>query len=167
MAAPFISEIRIFSFGYAPKGWAQCNGQLLPMNQNQALYALLGTTYGGNGTTNFALPDFRGRAAMHAGDNHTLGERGGEQAHTLTVSELPTHSHVVNATNSPASNPSPANNLLAQESQNAYSAGGTANTAMSPAMIGQTGGSQAHMNMQPFRGLNFCIALMGYLPSQN
>src|SRR5919205_1775202 len=102
MAEPFLSEIRIFSFSFAPKGWAFCNGQLMPINQNQALFALLGTTFGGNGQTNFALPDLRARAPLHVGSGHTLGERGGEQAHTLSIAELPTHSHVMNGSNTPA-----------------------------------------------------------------
>src|SRR5215208_4499801 len=97
MAEPFLSEIRIMSFNFAPKGWALCNGQLLPINQNQALFSLLGTTFGGDGRVNFALPDLRGRTPIHTGNGHTLGERGGEQAHTVSISELPTHSHVVGA----------------------------------------------------------------------
>ncbi len=97
MAEPFLSEIRIMSFGYAPKGWAMCNGQLLPINQNQALFSLLGTTFGGDGRVNFALPDLRGRTPIHVGSGHTLGEKGGEQAHTLSIAELPTHTHSLNA----------------------------------------------------------------------
>jgi hypothetical protein len=98
MAEPFLSEIRIMSFGYAPRGWALCNGQLLPINQNQALFSLLGTTYGGNGQTNFALPDLRGKTPIHVGQGNLLGQQGGEQAHTLSISELPTHTHVLNGT---------------------------------------------------------------------
>src|SRR5713226_5034695 len=110
MAEPFLSEIRIMSFGFPPKGWALCNGQLLPINQNQALFSLLGTTYGGDGRVNFALPNLQGRASIHMGSGHTLGERGGEQGHTLSIAELSTHVHVVNATNNPASTNAPANN---------------------------------------------------------
>src|SRR6187401_1786199 len=115
MAEPFLSEIRIMSFVFAPKGWALCNGQLLPINQNQALFSLLGTTFGGDGRVNFALPDLRGRTPIHVGAGHTLGERGGEQAHTLSISELPTHTHVLNASTAAAnaSPPSPTNNILA------------------------------------------------------
>src|SRR5207248_6369700 len=98
MAEPFLSEIRIMSFGFPPKGWAQCNGQLLPINQNQALFSLLGTTYGGDGRVNFALPDLRGRVPLHMGQTHTLGERAGETAHTLSLSELPAHVHTASAT---------------------------------------------------------------------
>src|SRR5947199_1889673 len=102
MAEPFLSEIRIMSFNFAPKGWALCNGQLLPINQNQALFSLLGTTYGGDGRVNFALPDLRGNSQIHVGQGHTLGEKGGEQAHTLSISELPQHTHSPNATTSQA-----------------------------------------------------------------
>src|SRR4051812_40654274 len=101
MAEPFLSEIRIMSFAFAPKGWALCNGQLMPINQNQALFSLLGTTYGGDGRVNFALPNLQGNLPMHMGSGHTLGERGGEQAHTLSISELPAHVHVANATSDP------------------------------------------------------------------
>src|SRR5687767_11128153 len=104
MAEPFLSEVRLMSFGYAPKGWALCNGQLLPINQNQALFSLLGTTFGGDGRVNFALPDLRGRAPIHVGSGHTLGERGGEQAHTLSIAELPTHTHVMHGTSNNAVN---------------------------------------------------------------
>ena len=166
MSSEFLSEIRIFSFGFAPKGWAQCNGQIMPMAQNQALFSLLGNVYGGDGKTTFALPDFRGRAGVHMGNRYTLGQNGGEQSHLLTVAEMPIHQHPVNATTNAATSPSPtSNSLLATESQNAYVPGGTPNTAMSPAMIGSMGGSQGHPNMQPYLALNFCIALQGLFPS--
>ncbi len=166
MAEPFLSEIRIMSFGYAPKGWAMCNGQLLPINQNQALFSLLGTTFGGDGRVNFALPDVRGRTPIHVGSGHTLGERGGEQAHTLTISELPTHTHVLNGTAVIATLDTPSNNLLAQlATVNAY--GPNANAATNAGTMGNTGGSQAHLNMQPFLTLTFCIALQGIFPSPN
>src|ERR1043165_7852521 len=112
MAEPFLSEIRIMSFGFAPKGWALCDGQLLPINQNQALFSLLGTTYGGDGRVNFALPNLQGRTPIHMGSGHTLGERGGEQAHTLSISELPQHTHVGNATSIQATASNPATNRL-------------------------------------------------------
>src|SRR5687767_4826397 len=120
MAEPFLSEIRIMSFVYAPPGWALCNGQLMPINQNQALFSLLGTTFGGNGQTNFALPDLRGRSPIHVGSGHTLGERGGEQAHTLTIAELPTHAHPFNASQGNADTPIPTNNVFGS-SNNMYS----------------------------------------------
>src|SRR5215216_2273051 len=115
MAEPFLSEVRLMSFGFAPKGWAQCNGQLLPINQNQALFSLLGTTFGGDGRVNFALPDLRERTPIHAGGNHTLGERGGEQAHTLSIAEIPTHTHVLNGTLNDGTAQVPTGNLLAKE----------------------------------------------------
>src|ERR671935_610689 len=112
MAEPFLSEIRIMSFNFAPKGWALCNGQLLPINQNQALFSLLGTTFGGDGRVNFALPDLRARVPIHVGSGHTLGERGGEQAHALSISEVPTHTHTVNASTNPATTNTPGTSVL-------------------------------------------------------
>jgi microcystin-dependent protein len=164
MAEPFLSEIRIFSFNFPPKGWAFCNGQLLPINQNQALFSLLGTTYGGNGQTNFALPDLRGNVPIHVGSGHTLGEKGGQQAQTLSIAELPTHTHAFNVSQSNADTPVPTNNMFGT-SNNMYAAA-TNLTAISPATILNVGGSQAHLNMQPFLTLSFCIALQGIFPSQ-
>lgn len=168
MAEPFLSEIRIMSFVFAPKGWALCNGQLMPINQNQALFSLLGTTFGGDGRVNFALPDLRGRTPIHVGSGHTLGERGGEQAHTLSIAELPEHVHVWNAVNIPATTSnSNATLTLAQSVQsNLYSAASNL-AAMAPNAVGNVGGSQAHLNMQPFLTLSFCIALQGIFPSPN
>lgn len=165
MAEPFLSEIRIMSFAFAPKGWALCNGQLLPINQNQPLFALLGTTFGGDGRVNFALPDFRGRTPIHVGSGHTLGERGGEQAHTLSIAELPTHSHVFQANSNAGNTPNPTNNVLGS-ANNLYTAPANL-TTLNPATVSNTGGSQAHLNMQPFLTLNFCIALQGIFPSPN
>src|SRR5215207_4711083 len=116
MAEPFLSEIRVMSFVFAPKGWALCNGQLLPINQNQALFSLLGTTFGGDGRVNFALPDLRGRTPIHVGSGHTLGERGGEQAHTLSIAALPEHVHVWSANGSPATTNTPSASLLLAQS---------------------------------------------------
>jgi len=167
MAEPFMSEIRIMSFVYAPVGWAQCNGQLLPINQNQALFSLLGTTFGGDGRVNFALPDLRGRTPIHVGSGHTLGERGGEQAHTLSISELPAHIHVTKASNTAGSVNDPTDNLLGNSAPN-FLFGPTQNlNAMRPNMVANVGGSQAHQNMQPFLTLTFCIALQGIFPSAN
>ncbi len=166
MAEPFLSEIRILSFNFAPKGWALCNGQLLPINQNQALFSLLGTTFGGDGRLNFALPDLRGRAPIHVGSGHTLGERGGEQAHTLSIAELPTHTHVANATNATQDSLAPLGNVLADTAPSEFYAG-SVNTSMHPATLSNIGGSQAHLNMQPFLTLNFSIALQGIFPSPN
>ncbi len=165
MAEPFLAEIRIMSFNFAPRGWAQCNGQFLPINQNQALFSLLGTTYGGNGQTTFALPDLRGRASISFGNGHTLGERAGEQAHTLSIPELPTHIHTAQASPTNAGTPIASNNFLAA-ANNLYNPA-SALTSLNPATVTNTGGSQAHENMQPYLTLNFCIALQGIFPSQN
>jgi microcystin-dependent protein len=166
MAEPFLSEIRIMSFDFPPRGWALCNGQLLPINQNQALFSLLGTTFGGDGRVNFALPDLRTRAPVHVGSGHTLGERGGEQAHTLSIAELPTHAHVLNCANTNADTNVPGNTGFLGIVNNTY--GPAANlTSLTPAEVGNAGGSQAHLNMQPFLTLSFCIALQGIFPSPN
>jgi microcystin-dependent protein len=164
VSTPFLSEIKIVSFGFAPKGWALCQGQLLPINQNQALFSLLGTTYGGDGRVNFGLPNLQGRTPVHMGSGFTLGQLGGEQAHTLSISEIPTHVHVANGTANAGNNPIPTGNYLG-EADNTYTAAVNL-TSLNPATVSATGGSQAHLNMQPFLVLNFCIALQGIFPSQ-
>ena len=165
MAEPFLSEIRVFSFNFAPRGWALCNGQLLPINQNQALFSLLGTTYGGNGQVNFALPDLRDRVPIHKSSGYSLGERAGQQAHTVTLSELPTHTHIAYASSTNGDKPFVVGSVLAAAA-NLY--GGASNlTTLNPGSVTSVGGSQAHENMQPYLGLNFCIALQGIYPSQN
>jgi microcystin-dependent protein len=164
MSTPYLSEIKIFSFGFAPKGWALCNGQLLPINQNQAIFSLLGTTYGGDGRVNFGLPNLQTRIPLHMGAGHVLGELGGEQNHTLSISEIATHIHTWAATNSAANAPGPASNLLGAAAE--YNAGSNL-VAMFPGVLSTAGGSQPHQNMQPFLTLNFCIALQGIFPSQN
>jgi microcystin-dependent protein len=166
MAEPFLSEIRIMSFVFAPKGWAQCNGQLLPINQNQALFSLLGTTFGGDGRVNFALPNLQGRVPIHVGQSHTLGERGGEQAHTLSTAELPTHTHIAQASSAAGNAFVPTSNLLAKVQGVDIYQQPTNLVSMSPSTIANVGGSQAHLNMQPFLTLNFSIALQGIFPSQ-
>lgn len=166
MAEPFLSEIRIFSFPFAPRGWAMCNGQLLPINQNQALFALLGTNYGGNGQTNFALPNLRRRSPIHFGGAYSLGQQGGEDSHTLSIAEIPTHNHPLRATSDVQNTLVPSNNFLAATTPSSFYTG-TANAAMLPQTINNTGGSQAHNNIQPSLVLNFCIALQGIFPSQN
>ncbi len=176
MAEPFLSEIRMMSFNFPPKGWALCGGQSLPINQNQALFSILGTTYGGNGQTNFALPDFRGRVPFHVG-SMILGERGGQAAHTMSISELAAHTHVPNASNTAgnlvfpaAGSPVVQHNIWAISSQNpceSPQSPGFAAAAMLAGCISNVGGSQPHENRQPYLVLNFIIALQGVFPSQN
>jgi len=164
MSTPYLGEIRIFSFNFAPKGWEQCNGQLLPINQNQALFSILGTTYGGNGTVTFALPNLQGRLPVHPGNGIVLGQFGGEASHTLLIPEIPLHTHSANASSSPPSAGSLAGNVWAA-GNGAYNA--TVNTSMNPACLANTGGSQSHENRSPFLTVNICIALVGIFPSQN
>lgn len=165
MSEPFLSEIKLLSFNFPPKGWAYCNGQFLPINQNQALFALLGTTYGGNGQTTFALPDLRGRVPIHMGSGHTLGERAGASAHTLSTAQLPAHTHVALGSETPSETNVPTGASLGMRA-NAYAAPGNL-VAMGPSSVTNVGGSQPHLNMQPYLTLNFCIALQGIFPSQN
>lgn len=177
MPTPLLGEIKIVSFNFAPQGWALCNGQLLPINQNQALFSILGTTYGGNGQTNFALPDFRGRVPFHVGSGMILGERAGAAVHTLTTSEMPAHTHLPNASNTSGNLPFPAaaspvvqHNIWAISTQNPYEsplAPGFAAAAMHTGCISNTGGSQPHENRQPYSVFNFIIALIGVFPSRN
>jgi len=165
MAEPFLGEVRVAGFGFPPKGWALCNGQLLPINQNQALFALLGTMYGGDGRTTFALPDFRGRAPMHLRGEYVQGQSGGEAAHTLTPAELPAHTHSLNASGNAATTVVPSGNLLAAPANPLYGSGTPA--ALGPEAVGVTGGSQPHDNMPPYLTLNFIIALQGLFPNRN
>ena len=167
MAEPFLGELRLMSFVFPPKGWALCNGQLLPINQNQALFSLLGTTFGGDGRVNFALPDLRARTPIHAGGGHTLGERGGEQAHTLSVAELPQHTHGAFGTSSNATANSPSAAVGYARSGTAMYGSPAQLVAMASAAVGNTGGSQAHLNLQPYLTLSYCIALQGIFPSPN
>jgi microcystin-dependent protein len=170
MAEPFVGEIRMMSFNYAPssQGWAMCNGQLLPINQNQALFSLLGTTFGGDGRVTFALPDLRGQTPIHVGQGFTLGQRGGEQAHTLSISEMPQHTHTANASSSDANTPLLPNNLLARSTQaNLYRSPSSNQVALNAGTVTSVGGNQAHLNMQPFLVITFAIALIGIFPSQN
>ncbi|WP_100405648.1 phage tail protein [Bacillus solitudinis] len=165
MAEPFIGEIRCFSFPFEPKGWAPCNGQLLSIAQNQALYAILGTTYGGNGTTTFGLPDLRGRAPVHKGNQITLGQSAGEESHTLTMNEMPAHTHTINASTVAANKIETNNNVWANNGKNDYAL--QSNGVMSPEALSSTGGGQAHSNMQPYNVANYCIALIGIFPPRN
>ncbi|MEP6674461.1 MAG: tail fiber protein [Ferruginibacter sp.] len=163
---PFLSEIKIFSFNFAPHNWAMCNGQILPINQNQALFALLGTTYGGNGVTTFALPDLRGRTAMHAGNGITQGQVGGEAAHTLILAEMPSHTHSVNASNNNADQTYPTANDWSKGGSDA-SFHTVANSTMSAGTISNAGTGQSHENRSPYLVLTACMALVGIFPSRN
>jgi len=165
MGTPFLSEIKIISWNFSPRGFAFCNGQFLPINQNQALFSLLGTTFGGNGQTTFALPDLRGRVPIHFGGGFTLGQAAGAAAHTISQQEMPLHTHVANATPDPGDTPFAVNNVLAAAG-NAYSVP-TNLTSLGPTSVSSVGGSQPHENRQPYLVLNFCIALQGAFPSQN
>ena len=165
MSEPFLSEIRIMSFSYAPRGWALCNGQVLPINQNQALFALLGTTFGGNGQTTFALPDLRARTPIHVGAGHIVGESGGTPSVTLTLAQLPTHMHVLSGTNENGAAANPSNAVLGA-ANNVYHAPANPVT-MNPGSVTTVAGSQPHQNTQPSLTLSFCIALQGIFPSPN
>lgn len=175
MSEPFLAEVRIVGFNYAPRGWAFCDGQILPINQNQSLYSLLGTTYGGDGRTSFALPDLRGRVPIHVGQSnggaiHQLGQKGGEEAHTLSTAEMPQHDHQLDGSSSNADSPIATNQILAATPAADIYVQGTGTNAlqnMSAASVANTGGGQAHENMQPFLVLNYCIALQGLFPSRN
>lgn len=163
---PFLGEIRIFAVAQAPKGWALCNGQFLPINQNQGLFSLLGTTFGGNGQTTFQLPDLRGRTPIHTGGGHTLGEEAGSESVTLSVSQLPTHTHTFNVNTGIGTATTPAGAVLAKAPTNTY---GPPNNlkAMNAAASGNVGGNQPHTNMMPSLTLSFCIALQGLFPTPN
>ncbi|HEV2864709.1 MAG TPA: tail fiber protein [Pyrinomonadaceae bacterium] len=165
MPDPFLSEIKIVSFNFPPKGWALCNGQLLPINQNQALFSLLGTTYGGNGQTNFALPNLRGRVPIHFSKNHNLGEAAGSTSVTVNIQQMPTHIHAEMATGTDGNTVLPAGGVLAAAA-GLYGAPQNL-TALLPASVSNVGGSQPHNNMMPYLVLNFIIALQGIFPSRN
>jgi microcystin-dependent protein len=166
VSEPFLSEIRIMAFNFAPRGWALCNGQILQISQNQALFSLLGKTYGGDGKTTFGLPNLQGRTANHTASGFALGQAGGEQAHTLSVTESPSHTHAAYASTSAADSPIAAENYLGA-ADNTYGPLGKDLTAIVPSTVGSAGGGQPHNNMQPYLVLNFCIALQGVYPTQN
>jgi microcystin-dependent protein len=167
MSEPFLGELKLISWNFAPKGWAFCSGQLLPINQNQALFSLLGTMYGGNGQTNFALPNLQGRIAMHVGNGFTQGENGGETAHTLNLNELPAHTHTPNGSTSTADQASPLGQVWANNAFSSYAVANGPDSTMAAGLVGTTGGSQPHENMPPYLVLNYIIALQGIFPSQN
>ena len=164
---PYLGEIRLVSFNFAPKGWAFCNGQLMAINQNTALFSLLGTYYGGNGVSTFALPDMRSRVPQHMGSN--VGQIGGAEQVTLNVNQIPTHTHMLQAVNTPGVGKKPINNLLAQSGSTypRYASDATNLTPLNPASIQPTGSNQAHSNIQPYLAMNYCIALQGIFPSRN
>jgi len=172
MSEPFLSEIKLVSFNFAPKGWALCNGQFLPINQNQALFSLLGTTYGGNGQTTFALPNLRGRVPIHEGSGHTLGEAAGSTSVTINIQQLPQHNHLLTANmavvdaNTNATQGAPTNNNWANTGKVQWCTSAP-NAVMNPQSVTNVGGSQPHNNMMPYLVLNFIIALQGIFPSQN
>ncbi|MBB4286365.1 phage tail protein [Roseospira goensis] len=166
MAEPFISEIRVFAFNFAPKGWAKCDGQLMAISQNQALYSLIGTIYGGDGRTTFALPDLRGRAPTHHSETQPVGAKGGTETVTLTTAEMPAHSHGMRATNDSAETESPSGALVAQTEAASYGAA-TAMVPLNGTMVTNTGETWAHENMQPSLVLNACISLFGVFPPRN
>lgn len=165
MSEPFLAEIRMVGFNFAPRGWAFCDGQILPINQNQSLYSLLGTTYGGDGRTTFALPDLRGRVPIHTSNNYILGQRSGEETHTLNTNEMPQHNHNAEGSSAAATDNTSAGKVLAQSSQIYHAPTNLA--AMRTGTVANTGGSQAHNNMQPYLAVYFCIALQGLFPSRN
>ena len=165
MSDPFIGEIKVISFNFPPKGWAFCNGQLLPINQNQALFSILGTMYGGNGQTNFALPNLQARMPIHQGQNINVGQQGGEVAHALTINEMPAHNHPAMA--APTADGSSPTGTVWAPAEGALEYSRTPNTSMSPAAIANSGGSQPHQNEAPYLVLNFVIALVGIFPSRN
>jgi microcystin-dependent protein len=166
MSEPFLSEIKIVSFNFPPKGWALCNGQFLPINQNQALFALLGTTYGGNGQTTFALPNLRGRVPIHFSASHNLGEAAGSTSVTVNIQQLPTHTHPMMGSVTNGDTPVPTNTVLAATPAKVYGPA-TSLTTLNPVNVSSVGGSQPHNNMMPYLVLNFIIALQGIFPSQN
>ena len=173
MSQPFVGEIRCFGFNFAPAGWASCNGQLLPISENPTLFNLIGTTYGGDGQSTFALPDLRGRVPIHlgtfAGASYVIGQTGGVEQVTLTTPELPSHSHAIMGTSNPATlkQPEPNTFYAASSSGNNFYEAGTALTALASTTVSSAGGSQPHSNIQPFVALNWGISLFGIFPSQN
>jgi len=169
---PFIGEVQWFAGNFAPRGWAFCNGQLLPIAQYSALFSILGTTYGGDGRTTFALPDVRGRVIMHQGSGpglstRRLGERSGTETATLNVNQIPSHNHALRASSGAATEVSPTGNVLASPGRTRLYDSGTSNTNMNSSSIANTGGNQSHNNMQPFNTLSCIIALQGIFPSRN
>lgn len=167
MVEPFVGEIRTFAFGIVPTGWALCNGQLLQINSNQALYSIIGVRYGGDGMTNFALPNLQGRTPIHMSSNYPIATSGGEATHTLTINEIPQHTHQANGSSANADMPKPEGNTWATTATTRPIYAATANITMNATAIGTAGASQAHNNMQPYIAVSFCISLQGIYPSRN
>ncbi|MES2056448.1 MAG: tail fiber protein [Pseudomonadota bacterium] len=169
MSTPYLGEIKLCAFNFAPRGFALCNGQLLPINQNQALFSLFGTTYGGDGRTTFALPDLRGRTPNSFGSNFTLGARAGQENHTLLITEIPQHDHQLNGTSAVGDKRFANGNTLAADSRNdvQFYSPVTNPIPLAPASVGSRGGNQAHNNMQPYLVITFVVALQGIFPSRN
>jgi microcystin-dependent protein len=165
MAEPFLAEVRMMGFDFAPRGWAFCDGQILPINQNQSLYSLLGTTYGGDGRTSFALPDLRGRTPIHVGDGFVEGQKDGEETHTLGTNEIPAHRHSAHAISGPGTTPIPQGSYLA-DLPAGYTAPHSNLISLRSNTVAHAGGSQAHQNMQPYLTVSFCIAIQGLFPSR-
>ena len=170
MSEPFLAEVRMVGFNFAPRGWAFCDGQIMPINQNQSLYSLLGTTYGGDGRTSFALPELRGRTPIHKGGSHTLGQKGGAEIHTLSGSEMAAHTHTAKASSSPGDQAVPTGRILADSTAPLLiylDPVAATNQAIRGGTVTNTGGGQYHDNMQPYLTINFCIAIKGLFPSRN
>jgi len=166
MSEPFLAEVRLFGFNFAPRGWASCDGQILPISQYQSMYSLLGTTFGGDGRTTFALPDLRGRVPVHPGAGIQLGQKGGQETHALTVAEMPQHSHALLASTANAASATPAGNVYARAGSNTYHASANA-TQLRDGTVANIGGGQGHENLQPYQVVSYCIALVGIYPSRN
>ena len=167
MSEPFLAEVRIVGFNFAPRGWAFCDGQILPINQNQSLYSLLGTTYGGDGRTSFALPDIRSRTPIHRSDGHALGQKSGAETVTLTAAEIAAHTHAFKASSSPGNENQPPGRVIASAIDIYRDPEAATSTALRSGTITNAGGGQAHNNMQPYITLSYCIALQGLFPSRN
>ena len=166
MSEPFLAEVRMVGFNFAPRGWAFCDGQIMPIDQNQSLYSLLGTTYGGDGRTSFALPDLRGRTPIHVGNGHNEGEKSGEETHALSSDEMPAHDHTAMASSDNATAATPADNVLSRTTATVYHTP-TSLTSLNSQSVSSVGTGQGHDNMMPYIAVNFCIALQGLFPSRN
>ena len=169
---PFLGEIRMFGFDFAPQGWALCNGQLLPINQNQALFSLLGNMYGGNGTTTFALPNLQSRVPIHQGQGaglsaYVVGQAGGAETVTLAAAQMPAHAHPVKASSNTAGSTKPKGRVPARSQSDVYAAKPDTSTVMHPSMIAEAGGGEPHTNVQPYLTVNFCIAMVGIFPARD